>query len=114
MEKFKQVILVRNDLKMGEGKIATQACHASVGAMRLTSEETVKKWEKFAKKIALKVGSEKELMEFYRKIKREKIPCFLVKDAGLTQLEPGTVTALGIGPVEEKKVDKITKELKLL
>jgi PTH2 family peptidyl-tRNA hydrolase len=114
MEKFKQVILVRTDLEMGKGKIATQACHASVGAMRLAKEGIVKKWEGFAKKIVLKVNSEKDLMEFYRKAKKERIPCFLVKDAGLTQIKPGTVTALGIGPVEEEKIDKITRKLKLL
>lgn len=114
MEKFKQVILVRTDLKMGKGKIATQAAHASVGAMRLADEEIVRKWEKFAKKVVLKVRGEKEILDFYKKVKKEKIPCFLVRDAGLTQLEPGTVTALGIGPVEEKKINRITGKLKLL
>jgi len=114
MKKFKQVILVRTDLKMGKGKIATQACHASVGALRLADENIVEGWEKFAKKVVLKVKDEKELMKFYKKAKEEKFPCFLVRDAGLTQLEPGTVTALGIGPVEEKKINKITGRLKLL
>lgn len=111
---YKQVIVVRNDLKIGKGKLAAQACHASVGAMRLTDEKIVERWEKFAKKVVLKVGGEKELLEIYKKVKREKIPCFLVKDAGLTQLEPGTVTALGIGPMEEGSIDKITGKLKLL
>jgi len=114
MEKFKQVILVRTDLKMGKGKIATQACHASVGAMRFVDKKIVRTWDEFAKKVVLKVKDEKELKEIYKKVKKEKIPCFLVKDAGLTQLEPGTVTALGIGPVEEKKIDKITGNLKLM
>lgn len=114
MEKLKQVILVRTDLKMGKGKIATQACHASVGAMRLADEKIIRTWNEFAKKVVLKVKDEKELNDIYKKVKREKIPCFLVKDAGLTQLEPRTITALGIGPVEEKKINKITGKLKLL
>lgn len=52
-------------------------------------------------------------MEIEKKLKEEKIPHFLVKDAGLTQVKPGTVTALGVGPIEENKIDKITGKLKL-
>jgi PTH2 family peptidyl-tRNA hydrolase len=114
MKKLKQVILIRTDLEMSKGKISTQVAHASVGAMRMTDERIVKEWEKYAKKVVLKIRSEKELMEIYKKVKKSKMPCFLVKDAGLTQLKPGTVTALGIGPVEEEKIDKITGKLKLL
>jgi len=47
-------------------------------------------------------------------VKNAKLPHFLVKDAGLTQLKVGTITCLGIGPSEEKKIDKITGKLKLL
>jgi PTH2 family peptidyl-tRNA hydrolase len=115
MEKFKQVILVRADLKMGKGKIATQAAHASIGAFKLVDEEVAKKWEKEGgKKVVLKVKDEKELLQIYKEVKKEKIPCFLVRDAGLTQIKAGTITALGIGPVERKKIDKITGRLKLL
>lgn len=115
MGKLKQVILVRTDLKMGKGKIATQVAHAAVGVLKFVDVEKIKKWEKEgSKKIVLKVKDEKELLEIYKKVKKEKIPCFLVKDAGLTQLKPGTITALGIGPVEEEKIDKISGNLKLL
>ncbi|MEM5855774.1 MAG: aminoacyl-tRNA hydrolase, partial [Candidatus Aenigmatarchaeota archaeon] len=67
-----------------------------------------------SKKVVLKVEDEKELMKIYKKVKKEGIPCFLVKDAGLTQLDPNTPTALGIGPAEEHKIDRITGKLKLL
>ena len=55
-----------------------------------------------------------ELKEIVSKIEKNKIPFFLVRDAGLTQLAPGTTTALGIGPALSETLDKVTGELKLL
>lgn len=115
---YKQVILVRKDLKLGAGKIASQVAHAAVGSMRKslqTNPEIVKRWEREgSKKVVLKVNSLEELKNMENTIRKGKIPYFLVRDAGLTQVKPSTVTALGIGPVEESKVDKITGILKLL
>jgi PTH2 family peptidyl-tRNA hydrolase len=115
MSKIKQVIIVRKDLKWGKGKLVTHAIHAAVGSMKLVDSKIIEKWEmEGGKKVVLKVKDEKELKDIYKRIKDRKIPCFLVKDAGLTQLKAGTITALGIGPVEEEKIDKITGKLKLL
>jgi len=110
---YKQVIISRNDLKIGKGKLIAQALHAGLGALRLVKNEIIRKWEnEGAKKVVLKADLN-ELEEIVENLRKEKIPHFLVKDAGLTQLKPGTVTALGIGPVEEDKIDKITGKLKL-
>lgn len=40
-EPLKMILVVRQDLKMGKGKIAAQCCHAAVGAVQqlYTSEE---------------------------------------------------------------------------
>ena len=111
---YKQAIVLRKDLKMGIGKAIAQACHASLGAYKKASPIVKKKWEEAgSKKVVLKVRSEKELLELYEKAEKKRIPCFLVKDAGLTQLEPGTITALAIGPAKEEVVDEITGHLKL-
>ncbi len=112
---MKQVIVVRTDLKMGKGKMVSQACHASIAAFLKASEEDRKVWiEEGMKKIILKVSSEKELISVYKKLKRRKLPVELISDRGLTQLSPGTKTALGCGPVEDEKINKITEKLKLL
>jgi len=115
MNKLKQVIVVRTDLKMGKGKLAVQVAHASIAAFLEAGFFAKRKWlAQGMKKVVLKVGSEKELLELYEKARKKKLPCALIKDAGLTQLEPGTVTALGIGPAEDEKIDEITGGLKLL
>lgn len=112
---YKQVIILRKDIEMGKGKMIAHALHAAIGAMRKVDNKIIEKWEsEGAKKVVLKVDSLKELKEIENKLKKSNMPYFLVKDAGLTQLKAGTVTALGIGPVEEKKIDKITGKLKLL
>lgn len=112
---FKQIIITRNDLGMSEGKKCVQCCHASLGAYKRSDNKIIRKWESEGqKKVVLEVDSKEEMLDFYRKVKKEKIPCFLVEDAGLTELEPGTMTALGIGPEREETLDKITGKLKLL
>ncbi|OGI12173.1 aminoacyl-tRNA hydrolase [Candidatus Micrarchaeota archaeon RBG_16_36_9] len=112
---MKQAILIRTDLKMGKGKLCSQCCHASIASFLKTSEEVREKWiREGMKKVVLKVSGEKELRNFIRLANKEKIPSALINDAGLTQVEPGTPTALGIGPSDDRKIDKITGKLKLL
>lgn len=118
MDELKQVILIRTDLKMSTGKKCAQACHASVTAsdlVRTLNKKVWKNWKNFGqKKVVLKAKNMEDIKDIYIKVNKQDIPCFIVKDAGLTQLEPGTITALGIGPVLSTKIDEITGELPLL
>ena len=100
---------------MGKGKIASQVAHASLEAYKKANKRKIKKWEKEGcKKIVLKVSSLEELLKFKKMADELKIPNAMIRDAGLTQVKKGEITALAIGPEEEEKIDKITKNLKLL
>ncbi len=111
---YKMVLIVRTDLKMGKGKMLAQGAHAAVEAALSAKKEILDKWKSTgAKKIALKVNSERELLELSKESKKQKIQTTLIKDAGLTQVAPGTITALALGPDLTSKIDKICGRLKL-
>ena len=38
----------------------------------------------------------------------------LIQDAGMTEIPPGTITALGLGPAKSEDLDRITGNLPLL
>tara|TARA_Y100000310_G_C20676795_1_gene813561 strand:+ start:543 stop:887 length:345 start_codon:yes stop_codon:yes gene_type:complete len=112
---YKQVILVREDLKLPKGKLAAQVAHATIAATNNSNQTILKKWmQEGMKKIVLKVKDENELLDYQNKAKSEKLVASLITDAGHTIVEPGTVTCLGIGPDEDSKIDKVTSKLKML
>ena len=118
MDEYKQVILIRTDLKMGVGKKCAQSCHASLSAsdlVRIKNKIIWKDWKNSGqKKVVLKINNLDLIKDIIIKLEKKKIDYFLVKDAGLTQLAPGTITALGIGPALSSEIDEITGDLKLL
>ncbi len=119
--RIKQVILVRRDLQMGRGKAAAQAAHASCEAVFRILEGGSERWRRWLEewrregqaKIVLRVESLEELTRLLAEAERRGLPTSLVRDAGRTQLEPGTVTAGAIGPAPAEEIDRITGHLKL-
>jgi PTH2 family peptidyl-tRNA hydrolase len=112
---YKQAIIVRKDLKMSQGKIAAQSSHASTDATLKSDSEKVKAWRTTGmKKVILKVNSREELLLIKKEADKQKLTTALIKDAGKTEIKPGTITALGIGPEKEEVIDKVTGKLKLL
>ena len=114
---YKLVVVVRKDLDIGKGKLCVQVAHAAVECVLeqlKKNKEIVEKWrEEGGKKIVVYVENLEKLMEIYNKAK-EELNTVLIRDAGLTQLPPGTITCIGIGPDLDEKIDKITGTLKLL
>jgi peptidyl-tRNA hydrolase, PTH2 family len=112
---YKQVIIVRNDLKLPKGKLSAQVAHASVESVLKTDKEIVTKWRLNGQmKIVLKVENLNELIKYFNQAKDNNLSCSLITDAGKTVIAPGTKTCVGIGPDIEEKIDLIVKDLKLL
>ena len=112
---YKQVILVRNDLKLPKGKMSAQSAHAAVEAVLKSKKTTVKKWrDTGSKKVVLKVADKKELFVFKRFAEEAGFITSVITDAGKTTIAPGTTTCMAIGPDDEEKIDEITAKLKLM
>ena len=115
MTKYKQVILIRQDLKLPRGKACSQVAHASVEAVLKSDPKLVNVWRNEGMaKIVLKVKDEKELIKYFQQAKDEGLTASLITDAGKTVIAPGTKTCAAIGPDEEEKIDSLTGELSLL
>ncbi|MCL4336281.1 MAG: peptidyl-tRNA hydrolase Pth2 [Candidatus Thermoplasmatota archaeon] len=114
----KMVIAVRKDLDLGKGKIAAQVAHAAV-LCALKAEKFQKKlfaeWIRTGqKKIVIRLDNADALLELKKKIDTMGILTEAVFDAGHTQVEPGTLTCIGIGPVEESDIEPVTGGYPLL
>ncbi|WP_435360621.1 peptidyl-tRNA hydrolase Pth2 [Haloarchaeobius sp. DFWS5] len=111
---MKQAIVARTDIGMGKGKLAAQVAHASLSAYEDTDSRTRNEWKGSGqKKVVLKASGERQLFELADRAEREGIPHAIIRDAGHTQLDPGTVTALAVGPADDALVDKVTGDLSL-
>jgi PTH2 family peptidyl-tRNA hydrolase len=111
---MKQAIVARADLGMGEGKLAAQVAHASLSAYEDASTRTRKAWKgEGQKKVVLQVNGEAAIFDLADAAEREGLPHAVVRDAGHTQLDPGTVTALAVGPGDDDVVDRVTGDLSL-
>jgi PTH2 family peptidyl-tRNA hydrolase len=116
--KYKLVVAVRRDLDMGKGKIAVQVGHASITAAEETRRHHPEWWKAWYNegqcKVVVKVNSEADLTDLKQQADDIGLPSAIVQDRGLTQVEPGTATCVGIGPAPSDLVDKITGTLPLL
>jgi peptidyl-tRNA hydrolase len=119
---YKLVLCVNKTLKMSSGKQCAQCCHAAVGCYKLATKLYpfgVKCWEmtgcaKVAVKLPSDVDQDEEFEKIRRKCKERGVACYLVEDAGRTQIAAGSRTVVGVGPAPVAVVDEICSEYKLL
>ena len=115
MAEYKQCIIIRQDLKLSRGKLAVQVAHAAVSASEHADASARRAWKDGGqKKIVLQVKTLSEMYELKMDAEAAGLPTSLISDAGLTEVPPGTVTALGIGPALSERLDGVTGELQLV
>ncbi len=115
MVEYKQVILVRQDLKLPKGKLSAQVGHACVEAVLRSDKTIVKAWrDQGMRKIILKVKDLREMKKYMQLAKDADIVTALITDAGKTVIAAGTETCCAFGPDEEEDIDAITGSLKML
>ncbi|XVF35432.1 hypothetical protein REPUB_Repub18cG0145300 [Reevesia pubescens] len=132
-----KVLVVRQDLKMKSGKIASQCAHAATGMYAELMQRYVKSFyqtlnhvKTLQRQIPLKTmgglwatQNSSYMQESTRNVSRNKLreaaeniglPTFVVADAGRTQVSAGSKTVLAIGPGPKVAVDSVTGKLNLL
>ena len=95
-------LVVRRDLAMSAGKMAVQCAHAAVTCTRRARQHgrLYDRWlESGARKVCLAADEAHHVVHA------------LITDAGHTELPPGTVTVLGLGPAPRLTLDAITGSL---
>jgi len=109
---FKLVIIVRTDLGLSKGKMAAQVSHAAVNCSLKSKKSDSSNFTKWLgegqKKVVVKVSGESELRKLQQHAREIGLISSLITDAGLTEVPPGTVTCLGIGPASDSAIDKVT------
>jgi|SaaInlStandDraft_4_1057021.scaffolds.fasta_scaffold03274_2 PTH2 family peptidyl-tRNA hydrolase len=109
-------IVMNDSLKMGKGKIAAQCGHAIVNLTRRIEQEPSKRyndifnrWHETGETIIVLKASEEKLIE----LKQFPNSTFVI-DEGRTQIEPGSLTAVGFLPARKCDMIGLVSECKLL
>nr|ACO14980.1 Peptidyl-tRNA hydrolase 2, mitochondrial precursor [Caligus clemensi] len=116
-QQTKMVFLVRSDLGLGKGKVASQVAHAAIlcyQSAQRSNSKYLTPWESTGQmKVVLKVLDEEEMNRLAMEAEQSGLTTGLVRDAGRTQIPSGTKTVIGIGPNSLEEIDRITGHLKL-
>lgn len=113
--------------KKKTGKIAAQCSHATLACYKSLARAARKagpasapaallaRWERLGQaKVAVQTKSLDEVRALLARARGLGLTAEVIQDAGRTQIDPGSLTVLGVGPAPKSVVDKVTGHLKLL
>ena len=117
---YKMLFVIRQDLKMGKGKIVSQCCHATLKLYKKLNKNSLYSkdldtWENRngSKKVSLKCKDLKELTKIIDNADKMNIPYVTIRDAGRTEVEENTLTVIALFD-KESRLNQICNHLKLL
>lgn len=88
---------------------------ASYKQAKISCPDILQQWENLGQpKVVVKVNSEEELLEIAALSRQKGLVTSIIRDAGRTQIAPGSKTVLGVGPGNSDLIDQVTQHLKLL
>jgi peptidyl-tRNA hydrolase len=111
--------IIRNDLEMTAGKMASQAGHAFVDTYELCLTTDPERLTAYTgTKVVVGAKDETHIRRAYEQAQAAGLPCVLIVDAHHV-MPPHfdgnpIVTALGIGPVRRDEVHAITKRFQVV
>lgn len=114
------MLVVRSDLPMTKGKVGAQCAHAALECYRRASssksgKEILNNWLSLGQpKVVVRIPNEKELLTLAKDATNAGLFTAVIRDAGKTQLQAGTISVLGIGPAPATALKNLTSHLKLL
>ncbi len=99
---------------MSAGKLAAQVAHAAIAAYDVADKDHIEAWKRAGvTKVVLSARNERDLLTLYKQAVSEYLPTALIADEGRTEVRPGSITCVGIGPAPEDQINKITGSLRL-
>ena len=112
------VLVTRSDLKLSKGKLAAQCGHAVAECVLKAKREQPRMLKRYMSEGARKIVCETSDIESLRRLFGDArvcgLVCYMVTDAGHTEIPAGTVTVLGIGPGPRSEIDALTSSLPLV
>jgi len=107
-------IFLNKGMKMSKGKVAVQAAHSACKAMLISKPEILMDWDTGSHvKIMLEALSEKHIYATQEYLKTKNINSVVIADEGRTEVEAGSVTALGVEILDREACKEIMSNFKL-
>lgn len=109
------VFLINSDLKMGKGKICAQVGHAAL-SLWLKNEKNpfLTLWEHQGRRTLAFSGTLQQIRDAEKEGARAGFITTHIRDAGRTQIAPGSMTCVAIGPLPFRTASSLFKNLKPL